>query len=129
MILGKNPSLLEANNAARIVAATGVNTILLGESGSGRELLARFIHAHSARSQQSFVSVNCASMPGDMAESLLFGHYEGAFADADESHTGYLESATDGTLFLNGVSELSLDMQAKLLHFLESGEVLPVGST
>jgi len=129
MILGKNPSLLEAINAARIVAATGVNTILLGESGSGRELLARFIHANSTRSQQPFVSVNCASMPGDMAESLLFGHCKGAFAGADESRTGYLESASNGTLFLNGVSELSFDMQAKLLRFVASGEILPMGST
>lgn len=129
MILGKNPSLLEVNNAARIVAATGVNTMLFGESGSGRELLARFIHAHSSRSQQPFVSVNCASMPVDLAESLLFGHHKGAFAGATEDHVGYLESTASGTLFLNGVEELSLDMQAKLLRFLESGEVLPMGSS
>jgi len=128
MILGKNPSLLEVNNAARIVAATGVNTMLFGENGSGKELLARFIHAHSSRSQQPFVAVNCASMPADLAESLLFGHHKGAFAGATEEHAGYLESAVNGTMFLNGVEELSLDVQAKLLHFMESGEVLPMGS-
>jgi DNA-binding NtrC family response regulator len=128
MILGKNPALLEVNNAARIVAATGVNTMLFGESGSGKELLARFIHAHSSRSDQPFVSVNCASMPVDLAESLLFGHHKGAFAGADEEHVGYLVSAANGTLFLNGVAELPLELQAKLLHFLESGEVLPLGS-
>jgi len=128
MILGKNPSLLEVNNAARIVAATGVNTMLFGENGSGKELLARFIHAHSSRSQQPFVAVNCASMPADLAESLLYGHHKGAFAGATEEHVGYLESAATGTMFLNGVEELSLDVQAKLLHFLESGEVLPMGS-
>ncbi len=129
MILGKNPSLLEVNNAARIVAATGVNTMLFGESGSGKELLARFIHAHSPRSQQPFVVVNCASMPADLAESLLFGHQKGAFAGATDEHIGHLESAANGTIFLNGVAELSLDVQAKLQHFLESGEILPMGST
>ncbi|MCP4127856.1 MAG: sigma-54-dependent Fis family transcriptional regulator [Gammaproteobacteria bacterium] len=128
MILGKNPSLLEVNNSARIVAATGVNTMLFGESGSGRELLARFIHAHSSRSQQSFVSVNCASMPENLAESLLFGHSQGAIAGATNDDTGYLRSAANGTLFLNEVSELSQDIQVKLLRFLESGEVLPVGA-
>ncbi|MCP3669504.1 MAG: sigma-54-dependent Fis family transcriptional regulator [Gammaproteobacteria bacterium] len=128
MILGKNPSLLEVNNSARIVAATGVNTMLFGESGSGRELLARFIHAHSSRSQQTFVSVNCASMPKDLAESLLFGYDQGETASATDDHAGYLRSAADGTLFLNEVGELPLDVQAKLLRFLESGEVLPVGS-
>ncbi len=128
MILGKNPSLLEVNNSARIVAATGVNTMLFGESGSGRELLARFIHAHSSRSQQSFVSVNCASMPENLAESLLFGHSQGAIADAMDDNAGYLTSAANGTLFLNEVGELPLDIQVKLLRFLESGEVLPVGA-
>ncbi len=128
MILGKNPSLLEVNNSARIVAATGVNTMLFGESGSGRELLARFIHAHSSRSQQSFVSVNCASMPENLAESLLFGHSQGAIADAMDDNAGYLRSAANGTLFLNEVGELPLDIQVKLLRFLESGEVLPVGA-
>lgn len=129
MILGKNPSLLEATNAARIVAATGVNTLLYGESGTGRELLARFIHVHSSRSRQPFVSVNCATMPKDLAESLLFGQREGAFAGATEEHNGYLVSAANGTLFLNEVADLPLDVQAKLLCFLESGEVLPLGST
>ncbi len=129
MILGKNPSLLEVNNSAKIVAATGVNTMLFGESGSGRGLLARFMHTHSSRAQQPFISVNCASMPKDLAESLLFGHLKGAFASATDDHAGYLMSAANGTLFLNEVGELSLDVQAKLLHFLESGEVLPMGSS
>lgn len=128
MILGKNPSLLEVTNAARIVAATGVNTMLFGENGSGRKLLAWFIHARSSRSQQPFVSVNCASMPKDLAESLLFGHNRDAFAGVTEEHKGYFASAANGTLFLNEVGELPPEVQAKLLRFLESGEVLPLGS-
>lgn len=128
MILGKNPSLLETTNAARIVAATGVNTLLYGESGTGRELLARFIHVHSSRSQQPFVAVNCASMPRDLAESLLFGSSDGPISGAAQENNGYLVSAANGTLFLNEVSELPLAVQARLLRFLESGEVLPLGS-
>jgi len=128
MILGKNPSLLEVTNAAKVVAATGVNTMLYGESGSGKELLARFIHAHSSRSKQPFISVNCASMPKDQVESLLFGHAKGVTAGATEDHPGYLVSAASGTLFLNELAELPHEAQAKLLRFLESGEILPLGS-
>ncbi len=129
MILGKSPSLLETTNAARIVAATGVNSLLYGESGTGRELLARFIHVHSSRSQQPFVSVNCASIPKDLAESLLFGRADGPAAKATQDSCGYLVSAANGTLFLNEVGELPLDVQSRLLRFFECGEVLPLGSS
>ncbi len=129
MILGKNPSLLEATNAARIVAATGVNTLLYGESGTGRELLARFIHVNSSRSQQPFVSVNCSSMPKDLAESLLFGRSDDSIVGETQENGGYLASAANGTLFLNEVAELPLEVQARLLRLLESGEVLPLGSS
>lgn len=125
MIRGKSPSLLEVTNAARVVAATGVNTILRGEIGTGRELLARFIHAHSSRYNQPFVSVNCASIPEGQVESLLFGF---ANDGAAEEHKGYLESATDGTLYLSEVEQLPLDVQAKLLLFLKSGELFRAGS-
>ena len=125
MIRGKSPSLLEVTNAARVVAATGVNTILHGETGTGRELLARFIHAHSARYKQPFVSVNCAAIPEDQVESLLFGF---AKDEAVEEHRGYLESATDGTLYLSEVERLPLEVQDKLLRFLKSGELFPTGS-
>ena len=129
MILGKSPSLLETTNAARIVAATGVNSLLYGESGTGRELLARFIHAHSSRSRQPFVSVNCASMPKDLVESLLFGCSDGAAVETMQESSGYLVSAANGTLFLNEVGELPLAVQARLLRFFECGEVLPLGSS
>ncbi len=128
MIRGKSPSLLEVTNAARVVAATGVNTMLYGETGTGRELLARFIHAHSARYKHPFVSVNCASIPEDQVESLLFGFAKGATTCAEEEHKGYLESAANGTLYLSEVADLPLDVQAKLLRFLDSGEILPLGS-
>ncbi len=129
MILGKSPSLLETTNAARIVAATGVNSLLYGESGTGKELLARFIHVHSSRSQQPFVSVNCASIPKDLAESLLFGRADGPTVKATQESSGYLVSAAGGTLFLNEVGELPLEVQARLLRFLECGEVLSLGSS
>lgn len=129
MILGKNPSLLETTNAARIVAATGVNSLLYGESGVGRELLARYIHVHSSRSQQPFVSVNCASIPKGLSESLLFGSRDDSKSGTAQENRGYLVSAANGTLFLSEVSELPLDVQARLLRFLESGEVLPLGSS
>ncbi len=124
MIRGKSPSLLEVTNAARVVAATGVNTMLYGETGTGRELLARFIHAHSSRYQQPFVSVNCASIPEDQVEALIFGCARGAA----DGHKGYLDAAANGTLYLSEVEKLSLDVQAKLLCFLKSGELFPLGS-
>ncbi len=124
MIRGKSPSLLEVTNAARVVAATGVNTMLYGETGTGRELLAKFIHAHSSRYKHPFVSVNCASIPEDRVEALLFGFAKGT----TEEHKGYLESASNGTLYLSEVAQLPLEVQAKLLRFLESGEFFPLGS-
>lgn len=129
MIRGKNPSLMEVTNAARVVAATGVNTMIYGESGTGRELLARFIHAHSARYKYPFVSVNCASIPVEQIESLLFGFTNGSAPGAVDNHKGYIESAANGTLFLREVAALPLEVQAKLLCFLESGELLPSGSS
>jgi len=128
MIRGKSPSLLEVTNAARVVAATGVNTMLYGETGTGRELLARFIHAHSSRYQHPFVSINCASIPEDQVEALLFGYAKGATTCATDEHRGYIESAANGTLYLNEVAELPLEVQAKLLRILESGELFPLGS-
>jgi DNA-binding NtrC family response regulator len=127
MLLGKDPVLMEVVQAAKVVAATDVNTLIHGESGTGKELLARFVHDHSPRQARPFISVNCAALPEALAESLLFGHKRGAFTGASDDHDGYIRAAAGGTLFLDEIAELPASVQAKLLRFLESGEVLPVG--
>ncbi len=128
MLLGKSPALLEAVNAAGLIAATDVTAMIFGESGSGKELLARSIHSGSRRNQQPFVVVNCAALSSTLAESQLFGHLEGAFASANDDHEGYVQQANGGTIFLDEVTELPAELQAKLLNLLESGEILPLGA-
>lgn len=127
MWIGNNAALQEVINAARLIANTDVTTLILGESGTGKELMARSIHQASPRDGNAFISVNCATLPESLAESLLFGHSKGAFTGADQASPGYIRSADKGTLFLDEVAELPLSVQAKLLRFLESGEVIPVG--
>ncbi len=127
LLLGNSPELKEITNAAGIIAATDITTLICGESGTGKELIARGIHLSSDRSEGPFVSINCASLPEALAESLMFGHRKGAFTGALNDHIGYLRSADGGTLFLDEIAELPLNTQAKFLRFLESGECLPVG--
>lgn len=124
---GSSPAFQEVVNAARVVAATDVTTLLCGETGTGKELLARAIHAESRRASMPFLSINCASLSEQIADSLLFGHRKGAFAGAERENAGYIRAAEAGTLFLDEVCELPTGTQAKLLRFLESGECLPVG--
>lgn len=127
-IYGKAPALLEALRTADLVAATDVTVIIYGESGTGKELLARRIQQHSRRNQAAFVTLNCATVPDTLAESILFGHRKGAFTGAIASQQGLIAKASGGTLFLDEVAELPLGLQAKLLRFLESGECRAVGS-
>lgn len=126
-IIGKAPAFLAVKRAARIVAATDACVLLLGESGTGKEVLAHAIHADSRRRQSPFVAINCAALPESLAESELFGHRKGAFTGADANQSGKLELADGGTLFLDEVGELSMNVQAKLLRFLESGECQRLG--
>ncbi len=128
MLLGKSPALLEVSNVAGMIAATDVTAMIYGESGSGKELLARSIHVKSPRNRRSFVTVNCAALSTTLAESQLFGHLQGAFAGAAEEHAGYIQQAVGGTLFLDEVAELPLAVQAKLLYFIESGDIVPLGA-
>jgi DNA-binding NtrC family response regulator len=126
-MIGEGPQLRSVIDAAGRVASTDVTVLLQGESGTGKEVLARHVHQHSPRATRPFMAVNCASLPEALTESLLFGHCKGAFSGASTSQPGHIRAAAGGTLFLDEVAELSAAAQAKLLRFLESGEVLPVG--
>jgi len=117
----------ELINQARKIATTTVNVLITGESGTGKEILARAIHDFSDRAQKPFVTFNCAAIPRDLLESQLFGHRRGAFTGADRDQLGIIRAARDGTLFLDEVGELGLDLQPKILRFLESGEIAPLG--
>ena len=108
--------------------SANTSVLITGESGTGKELIARAIHFGSARREAPFIPVNCASMPKELAESLLFGHTQGAFTGADSDKPGFFETAHEGTLFLDELGEMPLDLQAKLLRVLEDGEVWPVGA-
>lgn len=119
-LIGRSPAFLRAMTMVQKVAQSNANVLLLGETGVGKELFAREIHRLSTRSAGAFVPVNGAAIPHDMVESELFGYERGAFTDARRQHVGYLERATDGTLFLDEVGELPADVQVKLLRVLET---------
>jgi DNA-binding NtrC family response regulator len=127
MMYGQSPALQEVLRTADLVATLDVTLLITGETGAGKEHMARYVHDQSPR--KTFVSVNCAALPEKMAESMLFGHKVGAFAEATENHKGYIAEAENGTLFLDNISALSLDSQNKLLRFLETSEAQPLGST
>lgn len=109
------------------VAATEFPVLVRGESGSGKELVARAIHDHSSRKDNEFIAVNCAALNANILESELFGHVKGAFTGAIRDHKGVFERAAGGTLFLDEIAEIPLELQAKLLRVLESGEFTRLG--
>ena len=114
---------------ARKIARTSVTVLITGESGTGKEVLARAIHGFSARAKKPFVPFNCTAVPRELLESQLFGYRRGAFTGAERDNPGLIRAAKDGTLFLDEVGELGIDLQPKLLRFLESGEINPLGET
>lgn len=116
-------------NLAARVAAADIPVLIEGPTGTGKEVLARFIHRASARQHGAFVAVNCAAMPETMLEALLFGHKKGAFTGAGEAAEGLFRAADGGTLLLDELGEMPLALQAKLLRALQEGEVLPLGAT
>ncbi|HEU0029603.1 MAG TPA: sigma 54-interacting transcriptional regulator [Kofleriaceae bacterium] len=127
-LIGKSEQIRQVRREVERFGATELPIHLTGESGVGKELVARAIHQASSRSGASFVAVNCAAMPDTLLESELFGHVRGAFTGADKARRGKLALADHGTLFLDEVADLSPAAQAKLLRVLEDGEVVPVGS-
>jgi DNA-binding NtrC family response regulator len=121
-------SLRQAAEQAAVVAPTGVPVLLLGETGTGKELFARLLHRLSDRREEKLVPLNCAAIPKELVESHLFGHVKGAFTGATHDQKGKFREADGGTLFLDEIGELTLDAQAKLLRILEDGLVEPLGS-
>ncbi len=126
-IIGKTPSMQRVKRMIEKIAPTDSAVLILGETGTGKELVARRVHELSHRAQMPFVAVNCGALPDNLVESELFGHRKGAFTGADTPRKGLIEVANGGTLFLDELGELDKSMQVKLLRFLESGEVRRVG--
>lgn len=128
-ILGRSPAMQAVYELILKAAATDASVTVFGESGSGKELIAHAIHEHSARKNKQFVAVNCGAIQESLFEREFFGHRKGAFTGAHTDSPGYLDMAEGGTLFLDEVSELTVNMQAKLLRAIEGGGYRPVGGT
>src|SRR6476659_516534 len=124
----ESPAMGEVLRLARRAAGGDAKVLVTGESGVGKDLIARIIHAESLRSRGPFVAVNCAGLTETLLETELFGHVKGSFTGAYRDKIGKLQAADRGTLFLDEVGEMSLRMQALLLRFLESGELQRVGA-
>src|SRR5580698_9785278 len=122
------PSSQRLIEVARRVAASDCTVLIVGESGTGKEVLARFIHRRSPRAAQPFVAVNCAAIPENMLEAMLFGYERGSFTGAQAAHPGKFEQAQGGTLLLDEITEMPLALQAKLLRVLQEREVERIGS-
>jgi DNA-binding NtrC family response regulator len=127
-ILGVSRPMQQAVQTAMKVARTDASVFITGDSGTGKELIAHFIHNESRRSRKAFVAINCAALPGELLESELFGHRRGAFTGAVRDKPGLLEVADQGTCFLDELAEMPLPLQAKLLRVLQDGVIRRVGS-
>ncbi len=127
-IIAQSEAITQLLHELKVVAQSDLPLLLLGETGVGKELFARFVHQHSQRNNQPMLHINCAALPESLAESELFGHVKGAFSGATQDRPGRFEAAHGGTLFLDEVGELPLSVQAKLLRVLQSGEIQRLGS-
>lgn len=127
--IAADPESLSVLSLAERLAASDIPVLINGPTGTGKEVLSRFIHNSSNRRGGPFVAVNCAAMPEAMLEALLFGHKKGAFTGATEANEGFFRAADGGTLLLDEIAEMPLGLQAKLLRALQEGEVVPIGAT
>ena len=128
-LIGQAPNFESMLRSARMVAATDVTVLIIGETGTGKEVLATALQQQSPRAGRPFITINCAALPEALAESELFGHKKGSFTGAISNQLGRLQAANGGTVFLDEVDSLAIPLQAKLLRFLETGEIQPVGET
>jgi len=128
-IITRNQAMQELLAQAKMVAATDARVLLNGETGTGKELLARAIHRASARTDKPFVAINCSAMAENLLESELFGHEKGSFTGATQSHDGLFQSANGGTLLLDEIGDMPMRLQVKLLRVLQEHQVRPVGSS
>ncbi|MGM9706232.1 MAG: sigma-54-dependent transcriptional regulator [Prevotella sp.] len=128
-IVGKSPALSDVISQARKVAATDVSVLINGETGTGKEVFARAIHSASGRHSEAFLALNCSAFSRELLESELFGYKAGAFTGAVKDKRGLLEEANHGTVFLDEIGEMALELQSKLLRVLETGEFVKVGDT
>jgi len=127
-IVGNCPAMLTLFEHVEKVAPTDSTVLVLGETGTGKELVARSVHEHSLRADKTLISVNCAAIPDTLIESELFGYEKGAFTGAHASRMGLIEAADGGTLFLDEIGELPMEAQARLLRFIQEGEIRRIGS-
>lgn len=128
-ITGSSPAIKNAMAMAEKIAAAGSNVLLLGETGTGKEVFANALHANSGRKQQAFVAINCSAFNKELLEGELFGHKAGAYTGAVKDKKGLIELAENGTLFLDEIGEMNIDLQAKLLRLIENGEYIKLGDT
>jgi transcriptional regulator with PAS, ATPase and Fis domain len=128
-IIGKSKGIEQVIDLAQKVAKTDSTVLLMGETGTGKEVFAQAIHENSNRAGKSFVALNCSTFTKEILESELFGHKQGAFTGAVKDKKGFIEEANGGTLFLDEIGEMPIDLQAKLLRVLETSEYIPVGDT
>lgn len=129
-IIGQSKAFRDIlSDIKNIIAQTDSTVMISGESGTGKEVIARYIHESSNRNNKKFVAVNLSSLPESLIESELFGYTKGAFTGAIKDKVGYLEFADKGTLFLDEIGELPINLQVKILRFIQEGEIIPVGST
>lgn len=128
-IIGHSASMEKLFDRIRAVAVTNANVLITGESGTGKELIANAIHQHSQKRTQRFLPINCAAIPSEILESELFGHERGAFTGAISKKIGKFETASQGTIFLDEIGDMSLDLQVKLLRVLENREFMRVGGS
>ncbi len=124
-----SPAMVELLATARKIAKTEIPVLITGETGTGKELLARAIHHHSARAEHPFLPFTCTAVPREMLDSQLFGYRRGAFTGAQDAFAGVIRGASGGTLFLDEIGEIGLDVQPKLLRFLETGDIHPLGES